>query len=226
MAGKRSLVRGGITLAVLAALAAAMVVAPAGAHVTGKFGHLKKHMKQVATKVFNQKIGSATVANATSLGGTPAATFLQAADIRVDGNVSDVYIDNFTSGVFTPLISKSFTAPSNGFLFIVGSVSFEDDASFAGAAELEYRLRLDGTPTTSDEFAYVEVSDAANGDFQVAGSASAVVPVTAGAHTVHLDGKEIGSGSFIIGRDISVMFAKSGSGVTIPVRQSSAPRNP
>jgi hypothetical protein len=64
MAGKRSLVRGGITLAVLAALAAAMVVAPAGAHVTGKFGHLKKHIKRIAkkqaTQVFNQKIGPAT----------------------------------------------------------------------------------------------------------------------------------------------------------------------
>jgi hypothetical protein len=64
MAAKPSLVRGGITLAILAALAGAMVVAPAGAHVTGKFGHLKKHINKIAKKranqVFNQKIGPAT----------------------------------------------------------------------------------------------------------------------------------------------------------------------
>jgi hypothetical protein len=219
MARKRSLVRGGITLAVLAALAGAMVVAPAGAHVTSKFGHLKKHMTQVANKVFNQKITTAKAGDADKLDGTDSAGFLKTADIRVDGAVSDVYIPSFTSATFTPLISKSFTAPSDGFLFIVGSVSWE--SSDADGC-LAYRLRLDSTPVTSDSFAYVGVVDAVDttppGHWQDSGSASAVVPVTSGAHTVHLDGQEKCTSSFIIGRDISVIFAKSGSGVTTPVR--------
>jgi hypothetical protein len=63
VASRRTLVRGGITLAVLAAMAAAMVVSPAGAHIT-TFGHLKKHVKKIAkqeaTKVFDSKIGPAT----------------------------------------------------------------------------------------------------------------------------------------------------------------------
>ena len=61
---RTSLVRGIVALAVLGALASAMIVAPAGAHVTGKFGHLKKHINKIATKqanqVFDSKIGPAT----------------------------------------------------------------------------------------------------------------------------------------------------------------------
>ena len=56
MAQRRTLVRGGITLAVLAALAGAMVVAPAGAHVTSKFGHLKKHIKKIAKQEANKAV--------------------------------------------------------------------------------------------------------------------------------------------------------------------------
>jgi hypothetical protein len=63
VASRRTLVRGGITLAVLAAMAAAMVVSPAGAHIT-TFGHVKKHIKKIAKKeattVFDSKIGPAT----------------------------------------------------------------------------------------------------------------------------------------------------------------------
>jgi hypothetical protein len=64
MSKRASLVRGLVALAVLGALASAMIVAPAGAHVTRKFGHLKKHINQIATKqanqVFDSKIGPAT----------------------------------------------------------------------------------------------------------------------------------------------------------------------
>ena len=64
MSKRTSLVRGLVALAVLGALASAMIVAPAGAHVTGKFGHLKKHINQIAKKqanqVFDSKIGPAT----------------------------------------------------------------------------------------------------------------------------------------------------------------------
>jgi hypothetical protein len=58
VAQRRTLVRGGITLAVLAALAGAMVVAPAGAHVTSKFGHLKKHIKKIAKQEANKAVAA------------------------------------------------------------------------------------------------------------------------------------------------------------------------
>lgn len=48
-------------------------------------------------------------------------------------------------------------------------------------------------------------------------SLGAVVPVTAGAHTVHVDAIEYGAGTYIYARDVSVIFFPQGSGVTIPV---------
>jgi hypothetical protein len=132
---------------------------------------------------------------------------------RSPAAAADTYIPNFSSATFVPILSKSITAPSDGFLFIVGSVSWE---SSVDPASLMYRLRVDSTPVTSDAFAYM--ADAEGTESQEAGSASAVVPITAGAHTVHLDGRAFAGQPFIIGRDISIMFAESGSGVTIPVR--------
>jgi hypothetical protein len=196
-------------LVVIALVMGANLISPAVAHVTKRLNHLYKHLDKRYVKT------GETVTNATNLGGSPAANFLQSSDIRVDGAVSDVYIPNFNSATFVPLISKSFSAPSNGYLFIVGSVSWEPSAD---PASLMFRLRVDSTPVTSDPFAYM--ADVEGTESQEAGSASAVVPITAGAHTVHLDGRAFSGQSFIIGRDISVLFAESGSGVTIPVRSA------
>jgi len=44
----------------------------------------------------------------------------------------------------------------------------------------------------------------------------AVVAVGAGAHTVSLQAREVGTGDFILGRDISVIFVPSGSGSAAP----------
>jgi hypothetical protein len=199
-----------IALLVAGLLTGTVLIQPAVAHVTRRLGHLQKHLDKRYVRT-GTTVPNAT--NAANLGGSPASNYLQTTDIRVDGAVSDVYIPNFSSATFVPLLSKSFTAPSDGFLFIVGSVSWERSVD---PATLQYRLRLDSTPVTSDEFAYM--ADAEAGENQETGSASAVVPVTAGAHTVHLDGRAFSGQPFIIGRDVSILFAKSGSGVTIPVR--------
>jgi hypothetical protein len=205
-------------LVVIALVMGANLISPAVAHVTRKLNHLYKHLDPRYINVGEKATSAATAdtaTNATNLGGSAASTYLQATDIRVDGTASDVYIPNFNSATFVPLLSKSFTAPSNGFLFIVGSVSWE---SSVDPATLMYRLRLDSTPVTSDPFAYM--ADAEADENQETGSASAVVPVTAGAHTVHLDGRAFSGAPFIIGRDISILFAESGSGVTIPARSA------
>ena len=102
-------------------------------------------------------------------------------------------------------------------LFLVGNVSSEDDVSLLGENSLSARLRLDDQGIT-EQFGGYEASGGAeddNGGNTV--SMSAVVPVTAGAHTVHVDALERGNGSFIRNRDISALFVPSGSGVTPPV---------
>ncbi len=144
---------------------------------------------------------------------------------RTDGNVSDAFIDDFTAFSYTSVISKSFTAPSAGFLHITGSISAEEDCSLAGSGRLAYRLRLDATPVT-DSFSGFELDYedcTTDSTFADSGATSAVVPVSAGAHTIHLDAVEIGSGSFIGGRSITAVFSPNGSGTVIPAAASASP---
>jgi hypothetical protein len=157
------------------------------------------------------------VPDAAKLGGIGPEGFLKAGEARADGAVATSFVDDFTSGAYTSVLSKTLTAPSNGFLFIVGTISAEDDVTLAGGNRLVMRLRLDATGVTNNT-AYHELSSgAANDEDGNTAAASAVVPVSAGSHTVHLDARESGTGSFLLGRDLSVLFVPNGSGVTIPV---------
>ena len=72
-----SLVRGVVALVVLGALAAFLIVSPVGAAgvVT------KKQVKKIATKVFNSKIGGASVANSDQLDGQDSTAFLQSSKV-------------------------------------------------------------------------------------------------------------------------------------------------
>ena len=141
---------------------------------------------------------------------------LRPGDVAAFGDADDTFINDFTAGAFTPLTSTSFTAPSDGVLHITGTLSAEDDGSLAGDGRLLYRLRLDATPLTSEVFAHeLDYPGSGAGD---SGAATGVVPVTAGPHTVHLDGREFGTGSFITGREVSVIFVPTGSGFTPPAK--------
>jgi hypothetical protein len=189
------------TAAVLAlgvAIGAVLVATPAASHI-GTVTHLwNKHIKPRADK-----------------------RYLNLNEVRAFGNVSDADQDDFTATSMTSVISKTFTVPRNGFLFINGSISAADDLSLAGNGQLWFSLRLDGTAVSDDPFPYdLEYGgESGTGD---TGAASAVVPVTAGTHTVHLDARDDGAGSFIYHKDISVLYVRSGSGVTIPARPTSA----
>lgn len=66
MSKRASLVRGVVALAVLGALAGAMIVSPVGAAAPLTKAKVRKIAKKEATKVFNSKIGGATVANAAN----------------------------------------------------------------------------------------------------------------------------------------------------------------
>ena len=208
----------------------ALVCAMAGTAVAGTDGLsskiTKSKVKKIAKKQANKRLkanvsGSHvntadTATNADNLGGAPAADYLKSADARADGFASSVDIDNFTSAAFTSIGDKSFNAPAAGFAYVTASFSAEDDASFAGGGNMFYRLALDGTPVTDDVFYHQLQTSAANGIVGESGSLTDVIPVTAGAHTFSLSAREAGSGSFILGRDISILFVPNGSSSAIP----------
>ncbi|WP_372730036.1 hypothetical protein, partial [Nocardioides sp.] len=126
---------------------------------------------------------------------------LRTGDVAAYGDGTADWIDNFTAGAFTALISTTFTVPDDGVLHVTGSLSAEDDFSLDGLGRLGYRLSLDGTGlwpgADSHQLAY---AGAGEGD---SGAVTSVVPVTAGEHTVSLDARELGTGSFLYGREIS-----------------------
>lgn len=146
--------------------------------------------------------------------------FVKAGHVAAFGAAESAFIDNFTAGAFTPIVSKTFKAPRAGVLYITGSLSAEDDVTLGGDGHLSYRLRLDGTGLNSG-LHELDYPGLGGGD---SSGITAVVPVSAGTHTVHLDAEETGTGSFVIGREVSVLFVPSGSGFTPPAKP--APKNP
>ncbi|HEX2032529.1 MAG TPA: hypothetical protein VHL78_14215 [Actinomycetota bacterium] len=136
---------------------------------------------------------------------------------RAAGAINTDDINDFTSPTFTTILSKNINAPSGGFLAITGSVGVEDDCSFVGSNDLLGRLRVDGTPVTNDPFAFETSTDCDQGIFAGTISLDAVVKVSPGSHSVDVQAREVGSGSYIIGRSLNIVFIPTGSGVSIPV---------
>jgi hypothetical protein len=216
-----------VALLVAGILAGSVLIQPAVAHFRPRIGHLIRHVfNRADPRYYNegQTVDRAQNANNATNAGTldniDSTGFLRTGSIVASGNVSDTAIDNFTSATMTSIISTTITVPTNGFLYINGTLSVEDDGSLAGSADLGYRLRLDTTPIHDNDESYELDTDDPGPPFNLAGAASAVVPVAAGAHTVHLDAIEFGTGSFIEGRSITAIFVPEGTGVTIPVRGS------
>jgi hypothetical protein len=163
--------------------------------------------------------------NADTVDGRNGTTLLANDQVRADGTQTSVFINDFTAANFTSIASKTFSAPSNGFVMITGSVSAEEDCSLPGIGNLLYRLSVDGTPVTADPFSY-ELSypvDCSTGQTNVgdSGAATAVVAVNAGSHTISLDAWEQGTGSFIIGRSVTSVFVPTGSADAIPAATTS-----
>lgn len=218
---RRRWVARSLAVLVVGMLAGSVMLTPVGAHIT-TFNHLKtKHFytKKAADSRFIN-VGE-KASDADTLDGTDSTGFLKGGQVLVAGNAGgrNNPIDDFTSATFVPIISTSITAPSTGFLFIVGTVSIEDDLSFAGNGAINYRLRVDTTSLDSNPESNDLETDLSTAAIQgTSGATSAVIPISAGAHSVHLEAAEYGTGSFIEGRSISVLFTPAGSGVTIPFR--------
>jgi hypothetical protein len=190
------MISGALALILLGVMVGATLVTPAAAHVGTTVSHLWLHLRPIVR----------SYGDAVWLGKSKVAAY---------GAVSDTPIDDFTSSAATTMTSKAFTAPSSGYIVVNGTISAEDDTSLSGQGKLLYYLQLDGTPVTSDIFAYGLGYDApAERD---TGSVGAVLRVTSGPHTVSLQAREYGTGSFVCGRDLSILFVPNGSTVTIPV---------
>jgi hypothetical protein len=207
----------------LACGALALVVSTGGVSEAAKLidGSKLKNHSVAAKKLKNKTLTGKQVKNNKLTGKqikeSSLKGVLKAGDVAAYGNGTSAFIDNFTTGAFTSITDTSFTAPQNGVLYITGSVSAEDDFSLGGNGRLLYRLALDGAPLTSDILAH----ELTYNDLDVVGDSGAVtgvVPVTKGAHTVALEARELGTGSFVRGREVSVLFVPAGKGFTAPAK--------
>jgi len=158
--------------------------------------------------------------NADKLDGVDSTDLLPSDQVRADGSASSSPIDNFTQSSFTSIISKTFDAPSDGFVMISGSIGAQEDCSLAGMGDLTYRLKVDATPVTLDVFSY-ELSyptECTDEELNIgdSGAATAVVPVSEGTHTISLEAREWGAGSYIYGRSVTSVFVPNGSAGPIP----------
>jgi hypothetical protein len=150
--------------------------------------------------------------NAKTLNGQSPSSFMASNAVRADGSNSTTPIDNFTSGSFTDIVSKTFTVPSAGFIYLTGSLTTEDDLTIVGNGFLLFRLTLDGNSVSgSNEGAHSISTSNENGVLSGSGSTTQVVPVSAGSHTVALQAKEVSGGDFIEGREVSALFVPNGS---------------
>jgi hypothetical protein len=165
---------------------------------------VKKQVKKAAPKL--------TVGNSERLGGTPASGYLLTSGVRADGVATSADVDVTTGPVV--LLSKAVTAPTAGYVFVVATLSGKQKSTTGGYGWLQYRLQLDGAAVTPDASYHQLVTHDEN--FIADGALSAVLPVTAGAHTLGLEVFESGAGTVVLGRDLSVLFTPSGSAPTLP----------
>jgi hypothetical protein len=179
---------------------------------------------QVATGKAPMKVNRTTKVtnlNADAVDGRDGSALLANNQVRADGTQTSSFIQDFTAASFTSIASKTFSAPSNGFVMITGSVSAEEDCSLSGIGNLFYGLSVDGTPVTADPGAYelsypVECATATEINVGDSGAATAVVAVNAGTHTISLNAAEQGTGSFIYGRSVTSVFVPTGSADATP----------
>ena len=122
------------------------------------------------------------------------------------GYGSTGWIDDFTANSFTPIVSKSFTVPRAGYVFITANLYVEADVSLGSDGLLPFAIRLDGNTVTSHT-----ALDTSSTVFSQHGSTSIVLPVTAGTHTVSLVARDDASGSFIRERSVNVVWSPTGS---------------
>lgn len=163
-------------------------------------------------------LGALIVGPVTAAGETPKAW----------GAGSEIE-EGFLDAAPTTIIKRKIDAPGDGALMITGVASAEDLCESGGLGVMALYLVLDSTQVWVGNGHTVEpeLCDAAPAlaERQTMGevvgedtwpqdttTVTAVVPVTAGDHTVKLQAQELGSGSWITERGLSIVFLPAGSG--------------
>jgi hypothetical protein len=128
------------------------------------------------------------------------------------GKTVETKIDKFTTSSFTPIATAKLNAPGVGWLYITGTLSAKDDATTVGNGKLQYRLAVNDTALTTTPESY-ELFLPDGIDSRENGAATGVIKTTAkGEYRVQLQAQEAtpGTGSTILGRNVSVMFVPKG----------------
>lgn len=116
-------------------------------------------------------------------------------------------IDDFTAGNYTTLVSRTFVSRA-GFLSVSASFYAEDDVTLGGLGNLGYRVRVDGKVADPGTLTRLQYSAEEAG---ATGYTAVTVPVAAGTHTIVLEALELGTGSYIFGRQIQALYTPAGS---------------
>ncbi len=213
---------GRISPLALAVLVAALLLGSTGGAVAGALitGKQIKNESVTGADIKNGTLGSADVRNSGLLGADVLDGSLFGADVRDGsltaadladessawGGVNVATTNDFTSSSWTPVVSKSFITPRNGFVTVTGTLYAEDDSSLADLGTLAYNLRVDGKLL---DVAYRSLSYASSGD-GATGTITLVVPVVKGGHTVQVVVREDGNGSFLYGGEVSAVYSPAG----------------
>lgn len=143
-----------------------------------------------------------------------AVTMSKVADnarVKAWGAYRSADIDDFTDSSYTSMLALPVDVPAGGVLHVTATLNTGDDASLAGDGRLSYRLKID---TTAAETATGD-SVLEGGSFGRTGTATIVAEVSAGTNVVHLEAKEVGTGTYIYDRSLSILYTPYGSGVSL-----------
>jgi len=176
-----------------------------------------KAIKKIVTKQVKKLAPTLTVAragNADALGGAPASAYLKTSGVRLDGTATSGDLTITSSSSFSTVLTKAVTVPTDGYVLASATLTAFKGGAPGGTSIVDYGLALDGTPLTTDGGYHSMVTTDAV--FQASGAISSVVAVTAGTHTFTLLVRDQGTGSSLRGRDLSLVFAPSGSGPVLP----------
>lgn len=225
---------GGITPLSLALLVVVLLMgstggAVAGALITGK--QIKDgtvstvdvtNESLTGTDVRNETLTGADARNETLTGADLRNGTITAADLadeaRMWGAIENEPVAPTTAG--TSVASKAFTTPA-GYLQITGGLDANDDEEIIDPARgaLVVFLAIDGN--LIDNARFLEFQSEGGGDNA---SLSAVVPVTAGPHTIDLVAFEDGTGSVVYARDLSAVYTPAGSANAVILTGRQLPR--
>lgn len=121
--------------------------------------------------------------------------------------------DDFLAPGLVALATDTIDVPVDGFFHITGVVFASDDATLSSAGTLVSLLHVDDLGVTPELLSKASSCAASQEDcHHETITMTAVVPVTAGTHTIDIMGLEAGFGTYIEIASLSTIFTPFGRG--------------